>query len=123
MAAPLSPERFDDDAEQRSLAGEGVLSVAGQELALDNEGQQAHHAAASHATAGAARSQPMANDPALELEWVLGCSTGSGSVAALDERRVLYISGNVGVIYHTTERSQTLLRGHVRDHAMRVEHG
>jgi hypothetical protein len=86
----------------RSLAGEGLVSPAA---------AAGGNAADANDAAEAARP---ASELALELEWVLGCSTGSGSVAAVDERRVLYISGNVGVIYDTADRTQTLLRGHVR---------
>jgi hypothetical protein len=60
---------------------------------------------------------------AITLEWVLGCSTGPSSVHALAARpaasgegavyKLLYLSGNVGVIYDTEERNQVLLRGHV----------
>jgi hypothetical protein len=71
--------------------------------------------------------------PAVSLEWVLGANptavhvlgpstqpslisatSGAGAGAAgTDGLRVAYISGNVGIIYDTAAKTQTLLRGHV----------
>jgi hypothetical protein len=68
-------------------------------------------------------------DPVVQLEWVLGVNpgavhalapagagagagsgAGAGAAAGL---RVAYMSGNVGIIYDTATKTQTLLRGHV----------
>ena len=60
--------------------------------------------------------------PAVQLEWVLGANPTSihvlGSAipntkATINNLRVTYISGNVGIIYNTVNKTQTLLRGHV----------
>jgi len=59
--------------------------------------------------------------PAVQLEWVLGANPTSihvlGSAipntkATINNLRVTYISGNVGIIYNTVNKTQTLLRGH-----------
>jgi len=52
------------------------------------------------------------DEEVLALDWVMGCSTLPHSSHALDGERILYLSGNVGVVYNTVSRSQTLLRGH-----------
>lgn len=62
---------------------------------------------------------------AITLQWVLGAN--SVSVFALHPaapstgsdggHRIVYISGNVGVIYDSAAKTQTLLRGHVRTRA------
>ena len=49
----------------------------------------------------------------ISLQWVLGASTSAG-VKSIDEDTLLYLSGNVGVIYGISKKEQKLLRGHVR---------
>jgi len=48
----------------------------------------------------------------ISLQWVLGASTSAG-VKSIDEDTLLYLSGNVGVIYGISKKEQKLLRGHV----------
>jgi hypothetical protein len=49
----------------------------------------------------------------VSLQWVLGASTSAG-VKSVDNDTLLYLSGNVGVIYRISKKEQKLLRGHVR---------
>lgn len=67
-------------------------------------------------------SNELAPTPAVQLEWVLGANPSSihvlGSAIPSTQPspsnvRVTYISGNVGIIYNTVNKTQTLLRGHV----------
>jgi hypothetical protein len=48
----------------------------------------------------------------VSLQWVLGASTSAG-VKSIDDDTLLYLSGNVGVIYGISRKEQKLLRGHV----------
>jgi WD40 repeat protein len=62
-----------------------------------------------------------APDPAIQLEWVLGVKPTAVHVVGPslspahgpNAMRVVYMSGNVGIIYDTGAKTQTLLRGHV----------
>ncbi len=52
-------------------------------------------------------------EPAVSLEWVIGCSTVPNSVHAVSEDCLFYVAGNVGVLYWQRQKRQSLLRGHV----------
>jgi len=55
-----------------------------------------------------------AADSMLALSGVIGVTTSPSSLHALSPASLLYVAGNVGVIYDRTTRTQKLLRGHVR---------
>ena len=50
----------------------------------------------------------------ISLQWILGASTSAG-VKSIDSDTLLYLSGNVGVIYGISKKEQKLLRGHVSE--------
>jgi hypothetical protein len=54
----------------------------------------------------------MGDKESISLQWVLGASTSAG-VKSIDNDTLLYLSGNVGVIYGISKKEQKLLRGHV----------
>jgi WD40 repeat protein len=54
-------------------------------------------------------------DSIITLDSVIGLNTSPNSVFALDRQRIVYISGNVAVIYNEADRHSKLLRGHVRE--------
>jgi hypothetical protein len=66
---------------------------------------------------------------ALSLRWLLGANSAAvfalnpaaaGAAGAGDaSQRIVYISGNVGIIYDASSKTQQLMRGHVSAAAAR----